>query len=84
MARSFSPLGRWAQRVVAQILSSATPQADQENRTIRLMQISVAEGNRFATTSATRAQGPDRMEICRSLAEPDRMLAACWLFACRR
>lgn len=29
-------------------------------------------------------QGPDRMEICRSLAESDRMLAACWLFARRR
>jgi hypothetical protein len=29
-------------------------------------------------------RGPDSMEICRSLAEPDRMLAACWLFARRR
>ena len=28
--------------------------------------------------------GPDRMEICRSLAEPDRMLAACRQFARRR
>ena len=29
-------------------------------------------------------RGPDQMEICRSLAEPDRMLAFCRLFARRR
>jgi len=28
--------------------------------------------------------GPDKMEICRSLAEPDRMLAFCRIFERRR
>jgi len=29
-------------------------------------------------------RGPDQMEICRSLAEPDRMLAFCRIFERRR
>jgi hypothetical protein len=28
--------------------------------------------------------GPDKMEICRSLAEPDRMMAFCRIFERRR